>query len=553
MDKRNKLEDILFKSKQIFINEQKSKIEDMMAILLEYRLYKRIDHYEVIKRFFHSLKGAGATLQFEELSSIGGEYEELLTSIEGLNSIDDEVFSKLLMGFARAYSEIKKIQEDFLIKDSLLSEVAIGEYTNITRTGNILIIDNDVSTLNILEKTFLMEGYYVTITSDPGDIMNIIKNRDADMIILNNMMPQMDGLEVLREIKKENTRIPVIFLSEKSFGEDKVRAFSNGVDDYIIKPFDVREVVARVERVLQREESYKATMIEDELTGVYTRKHFNTRIQEALERLNRMEEKFSVAFVDIDGLKEINDTYGNLAGDFILKTFADKLKKTTRKMDQVYRFGGDEFLVLFPNCSCKGSLSVFNRLKKGVEEEKIVLPEGRGEVKLSFSAGVYTVNDKNEGVDDILDKANKALYKVKSDGKDNVICYIDDDSIQRKNRKILLIDDEKVILKLIQTRLSSIEYDVYNATDGERGIEIAEAINPDLVVIDIMLPKISGFEVCKAIKNNPRTKNTKLIILSSRKRDEDIVKSFELGVDDYITKPFSLSDLQIRIERLLNN
>jgi CheY-like chemotaxis protein len=120
-------------------------------------------------------------------------------------------------------------------------------------------------------------------------------------------------------------------------------------------------------------------------------------------------------------------------------------------------------------------------------------------------------------------------------------------------KSILLVDDVSVIVHLMETHLSSMNYDVITAKDGEEGIRKCKALKPDLMLVDLMLPKVDGFEVCRRIKSDPETKDIKIIVVSSKNRKEDVLRGFDVGIDDYMTKPFSMLELKQRVEKLLRD
>ena len=163
------------------------------------------------------------------------------------------------------------------------------------------------------------------------------------------MMPEMDGFEVFRCVRSEFPEIPVIFLTAKTLKEDRLKALKSGVDDYVMKPFETDELLARVESAIMKMARSKKYVITDMLTGVYTIKFFNDDFKEFRARFSRKNEVFSVAFIDLDRFKEINDTYGHIVGDKVLKDFVKYLKDCFRITDHIFRFGGDEFLVLLPD------------------------------------------------------------------------------------------------------------------------------------------------------------------------------------------------------------
>jgi len=412
-------------SRQIFIREQQEKMKEMMICLMRYRLHKDRENKDELRHYFHSLNGTCAMLQFENLSDIGKKYEKFLDKIENDCEVPEIAFSTLLEGLATAYEEIERITEeyDLLSQDGAIEgnlSIMEDEYINMTNSGTILIVDDDIALLNQLEKVFTEEGYRVLTIADSQEVMTIVHEEKIDIIILDVMMPKIDGFSLLTQLKREKSEIPIIFLSAKTLTEDKVQALNHGADDYITKPFELNEVVARVDRVLKRESDYKMSVLTDELTGAYTKKYFRQNIKEAKERLMQKNESFSIAFIDIDHFKQVNDIHGHITGDYILKKFTDIFKKNLRQTDQIYRFGGDEFLVLFQNTQIEFANSSLERIRKEINKKPFFCKKKGQAVTISFSAGVTSAKSSEQSIDELLQKADQALYDSKQLGRERI-------------------------------------------------------------------------------------------------------------------------------------
>lgn len=287
----------------------------------------------------------------------------------------------------------------------------------------ILILDDDIMMLKILKKIFSDKGYEVVLCSNPFEVIGIIKENKVDLAILDLILPQSNGYEVTELIRKTEPDLPIIILSGSTITESKIKALKVGADDYITKPFEEKELIARVERTLIRHRNFKSLTIEDGLTGAYTKTYLWKKLKEVKRNHSRNEKVFSIAFIDMDSFKTINDTYGHLVGDEALKCFACTLKSTLRFTDYVFRFGGDEFVILFPETSEEEAYNALERFRNSnsynicIENNlKVVFPE-------SFSAGVTEVKDVNDSIEDILERADKALYQAKAEGKGRTVIY----------------------------------------------------------------------------------------------------------------------------------
>jgi diguanylate cyclase (GGDEF)-like protein len=171
-----------------------------------------------------------------------------------------------------------------------------------------------------------------------------------------------------------------------------------------------------VNRALERNSNYRI----DELTGAYTKKHFRKRIKEAQNKLLKNGEIFSIAFIDIDHFKDINDTYGHIMGDIILKKFADIIKCTIRSKDELFRFGGDEFIVIFPKATDNQVYNILERIRKEIQSNLIYYNKTDKPINISFSAGIGTIKDANQTIEELIEITDKYLYMAKQQGRNKI-------------------------------------------------------------------------------------------------------------------------------------
>ena len=546
-----KIAEIMNKSREKFLNNLEDKIHNALINLLRYNYsHNKKNRKQEVVKFFHSVKGTASTLRFANLAAVGEEYEKVLEE----DFADAEEFVlQAVEGLADIYKNYQKLLQKDQSKAKVCEQeekvLSDSEYTNLTTSGTILIIDDDVELLELLERVLREYGYEILITSEPEEGLRILERNKVDLILLDVILPNIDGFLLFEKIREFDFQEPIIFLSGKTNVDDKVKGLELGADDYITKPFDMKELRARIERVLEKHNNYKNRIIKDQLTDAYTKSYFHERAQEEKERFNRGDKRFSIAFLDLDDFKDINDTYGHLVGDEVLKGFAQFLYQNLRKIDQVYRFGGDEFLVLFPETNAQEAHYVLQRLKEKFDSNFTNLNLEQ-EIEVDFSSGIAAIQERSEDIEDLLRKADQALYDVKQSGK-GTVKITSQGKEARVKKKILIMDDENVIVDLVRTRLSSLGYNIIYSNNGKEGIKLAQEQEPELIILDLMMPKVNGFEVIRQLKEREKTRPIKIIVLSSKQSDKDIDRSFELGADDYLSKPFSLAELENRVKRII--
>lgn len=312
----------------------------------------------------------------------------------------------------------------------------INEYA-----GNILVVDDNPQNLRLLIAILSMRGYKVRPAPSGSIALESAFSTPPDLILLDIMMPEMNGYEVCQKLKESEltSSVPVIFISAIDAVADKVKAFEMGAVDYITKPFQAEEILARVnthlslrrtqkmleEEIELRKESeerlkvtslkYQKMATQDYLTGVSNRRYFMERAQEELIRANRYKHPLTFMMMDIDHFKRINDTYGHHAGDQVLKNVASICTDNLRVHDLFGRIGGEEFSAMLPETNLNDAMVVAERIRKSIEEAEWAI-DGK-KVSCTISIGMSQLNDDSETLDNLMKKADEALYLAKSSGR----------------------------------------------------------------------------------------------------------------------------------------
>ncbi|MCB4204407.1 diguanylate cyclase [Deferribacterales bacterium Es71-Z0220] len=292
----------------------------------------------------------------------------------------------------------------------------------------ILIADDDKDAQNLLGLYINKLGFKVHYASNGIDALNKINELNISIALLDWMMPGMSGIEITQKIResKIDRYVYIIMVTGKSEKDDTIEALHNGVDDYIVKPFTFQELKVRIfaaERIIKLENKLKNAYnklynesIHDVLTGVLNRK----ALMEKIEDYNNKNKSLGIIMIDIDNFKVINDTYGHLVGDQILKEFSAIISNTIRKSDFVGRYGGEEFLAVIPDLDVIEVKTIAERIRKNIESETFHI--GSLSLKITASLGVYVLTEKTK-IEDAIKLADDALYEAKKSGKNKVIVY----------------------------------------------------------------------------------------------------------------------------------
>lgn len=296
----------------------------------------------------------------------------------------------------------------------------------------ILVVDDDVSNLRHAEEALAAEGYIIETATDGIQAVEKVRARPPDLLLLDVMMPKMNGLEVCRIVKSmsQDIFIPIILVTVQGDLDSKVMGLKLGADDYVAKPYNPLELRARVQsmlrikalqdKVLSKRKDLEALSLTDDLTGLFNHRALQQRLKDEFMRAQRYNEPLSVLMVDVDHFKQINDQHGHLFGDFALIEIAKVMQKSVREIDVVARYGGEEFLVILPQTHFSGSLTVADRVWRAVGAEP--LNNGNISAQVTVSIGISFYPNKNvTSVENLVSFADQALYQAKREGR-NRIC-----------------------------------------------------------------------------------------------------------------------------------
>jgi diguanylate cyclase (GGDEF)-like protein len=292
--------------------------------------------------------------------------------------------------------------------------------------AKILVVDDSPDNIELMEEILREEGYTnVNSTMLPEQVCPLHAQNNYDLILLDLQMPGLNGFQVMKGLKEieHGGYLPVLALTaQPSF---KIAALEAGARDFISKPFDLLEVQKRIHNMLEVRLLYKELAqysrtqqelaLHDALTGLPNRRLLEDRIENTLQHANRHHHKAAIMYLDLDGFKSINDTYGHAYGDEILKMVAQRLVSNSRKEDTVARLGGDEFMIVLGDVhTLQDAQGPAAKLVEAVSEPYFI---NDLTLRLSTSIGISMYPDDAETVDALISIADYALYEAKRAGK----------------------------------------------------------------------------------------------------------------------------------------
>jgi two-component system, cell cycle response regulator len=275
-------------------------------------------------------------------------------------------------------------------------------------------------------------GYEVVTAGDGDEAWRILQSPEAPrMAILDWMMPGQDGVEVCRRLRLAGGEpyTYILLLTARSDSQDLVEAIDAGADDYLTKPFNSSELRARLragrrivelqQQLLEAQETLRLRATHDGLTGLFNRSAILEILRQELARACRETQPFSILMLDLDHFKQVNDQYGHLAGDDVLREAAERMKSAVRCYDSIGRYGGEEFLVVIPGCDDAEAWRLGERLRQAIGCEPFTVEQAR--VPMTCSIGCATPPQVTRyDADALIRLADNALYEAKEKGRNRI-------------------------------------------------------------------------------------------------------------------------------------
>ncbi len=299
--------------------------------------------------------------------------------------------------------------------------MAVYGFSN--KRKKIMIIEDDCVTLNQIKDCLCDQGYLVIPYTFTTEAKKFLDEELPDLIIVDIIMPDINGYEFCKWVRSQPRLklIPIIFVTALASLEDKLTGLRSGGDDYLTKPFEMKELLARIEVIIKRMEIFHELSMRDELTNAFNRRYFNERLNEEIYRSKRTGRPFSIVILDIDLFKDINDNHGHVVGDYVLTQFVRFLQNQLRKSDLVARLGGEEFILLLPDTLSGQAFLLVELLRKSLEKMTVQYNEYgvKADIQFTISAGIACCPEHGDAAEILVAYADRALYSAKSSGRNN--------------------------------------------------------------------------------------------------------------------------------------
>lgn len=363
--------------------------------------------------------------------------------VQGLNAGADDFLTKPVNDLAlvtrvKSLVRLKMLTDELRLRATTGQEISVQELMVQSlrdaeaEKPRILVVDDKPSSYERIVK-YLSAENRITLVSDPKEALLKAADGDFDTAIISLSLAEMDALRLCAQLKSlEKTRmLPLLIVSELEQEQKVIQALDMGINDYVRRPVDRNEILARVRTQVRRKrfnlllrDSVQQTIemaVTDALTGLNNRRYLDNHLPGMIEKAQERNAHLSLIICDIDRFKLVNDNHGHDVGDEVIAEFARRIKKNVRNIDLACRFGGEEFVIAMPETDMKTARIVAERIRNEVSVHPFVVDQGGKQLAITVSLGIATLESADDTPESLLKRADVGLYQAKRGGRNMVV------------------------------------------------------------------------------------------------------------------------------------
>jgi len=456
----------------------------------------------------HRMAGLAGIIGFRRVSALASDLEGMMARPESRGR-----------EYETARSLVDALRAAFADEVAVPTSHTAGKSNGVT-LGTILIAEDDDDQRSVVSTCLREAGYLVEGLASGDSVLERARAIRPSVVLLDVEMPGLDGYSVCRQLKADATlaAIPVLFLTTRTRLDDRLAGLTLGADDYLAKPVDVGELLIRLDRVRSR---FEARSQQAGATSVLSFEEFAQ-----VSRSRIAQSAASLVLIRLSAEE--------------LRVAAAHVTREIRRTDLAGYYDRSHLLLLLPGLSGPVASGRTAELIAGLAAEGL---EGA-------AAGLScSVTGGSKAFETMLVEADQALMQARLFGIPAVVHgeKIDRDGVASRGF-VLLADDDPDIIRILDAQMRGAGYRTSLAFDGAEALAVLESARPDVAILDLMMPKMGGFDLLARLKSLPA--RPKVLVLSARGREDDVTRAFELGADDYVTKPFNPQELLARVARL---
>ena len=364
--------------------------------------------------------------------------------VTGLEAGADDFLTKpindvALMSRVRSLLRLKMIMDEWRLREKtssqFISRDAVPPPPSADIKGcRVLLLEDSAVEQDFIRQTLQALAAEVEVADKVADAASMARTGYYDMVFASLDLKAEDGLQICAQLRTHDTtrQLPILLLANDNDMIKVSKGLDLGANDYLLRPLDANELVARTRTQLKHKRHYDflrrnyesslTLALVDPLTGAFNRRYLDAHLPRMLGRTNSTTKPLAVLMIDIDHFKKVNDTYGHGSGDIVLKTTVDRISNGVRPSDLVARMGGEEFVVIMPETQLEAAHSIADRLRERIAQTPIPLPGFPEPLTITISIGCASIDrDQDSTVEALLGRADAALYKAKGTGRNRVI------------------------------------------------------------------------------------------------------------------------------------
>jgi len=394
-----------------------------------------IDGFEVCRR----LKASPSTLHIPVVMVTA--LDQPSDKIQGLDSGADDFLTKpvddiALVTRVKSLARLKMLNDEMLMRVVTNRQMGLADEDTLARVladnpGRVLVVDDHPRSSSRVMSA-LAKAHEAYIEPDPTAAIMHLAEQPFDIVVVALNLQHSDGLRLCSQVRSlDRTRhLPILVMADQGDEARLLRGLDMGINDYLMRPVDRHELLARVKTQIKRKrysdhlrnqilESVELSVM-DPLTGLHNRRYMERHLKTLISEAERSERSLSVLIADIDHFKRVNDTYGHDAGDAVLRDFSDRFRRNTRGVDLSCRLGGEEFLVIMPDTDKALARQIGERIRECVASEPFRVAGGV-DIWVTASVGVATWDGEGDTSEALFKRADNALYMAKRQGRNQVV------------------------------------------------------------------------------------------------------------------------------------